>query len=141
MLGILVGILFDKLMYMLLLRMIQADVHFGFYISTSGILCSFILFFAIYVLIYVFSLVQVHIANPIELLNSDKVGEKEPKAKWILALIGLVCLITGYYMAVTITNPLMAFTMFFIAVILVVIGTYLLFTGRQCDIIKAVKEE
>lgn len=139
-LGILVGILFDKLMYMLLLRMIQADVHFGFYISTSGILCSFLLFFAIYVLIYVFSLVQVHIANPIELLNSDKVGEKEPKAKWILALIGLVCLITGYYMAVTITNPLTAFTMFFVAVILVVIGTYLLFTAGSVTLLKLLKK-
>lgn len=139
-LGILVGILFDKLMYMLLLRMIQADVHFGFYISTSGILCSFILFFAIYILIYVFSLVQVHIANPIELLNSDKVGEKEPRAKWILALIGLVCLITGYYMAVTITNPLMAFTMFFVAVILVVIGTYLLFTAGSVTLLKLLKK-
>ncbi len=138
--GILVGILFDKLMYMLLLKMIQADVHFGFYISTTGILFSFILFFAIYVLMYIFSLIQIHIANPIELLNSDNVGEKEPKAKWVLALIGIVCLATGYYMAVTITNPLMAFTFFFIAVILVVIGTYLLFTAGSVTLLKLLKK-
>ena len=67
--------------------------------------------------------------NPIELLKGGQVGEKEPKSKWVLALLGVLFLGSGYMMAMTISNPVDVVLWFFVAVILVILGTYCLFTA------------
>ena len=82
------------------------------------------LFGVIFLLILLNSVRQIYKSKPVELLRSDNMGEREPKAKWIFAVLGIICLGTGYYIAVTTTNPVAAFAMFFVAVILVIIGTY-----------------
>lgn len=134
------GILFDKLSYMILLRMLSFDAGFGFYISGSGIGYSLILFSLIYLLIYIFSYFQIQMTKPIELLHSQQMGEKEPKSKWLFTLVGIVCLSIGYYLAVSITDPLSAFTFFFVAVVLVILGTYLLFTTGSITLLKLLKK-
>ena len=138
--GIGAGILFDKLSYMILLRMLSFDAGFGFYISGSGIGYSLILFSLIYLLIYIFSYFQIQMTKPIELLHSQQMGEKEPKSKWLFTLVGIVCLSIGYYLAVSITDPLSAFTFFFVAVVLVILGTYLLFTTGSITLLKLLKK-
>ena len=138
--GIGVGILFDKLSYMILLRMLSFDAGFGFYISKSGIGYTLILFSLIYLLIYIFSYFQIQMTKPIELIHSQQMGEKEPKSKWMFTLVGIVCLGIGYYLAVSITDPLSAFTFFFIAVVLVILGTYLLFTTGSITFLKLLKK-
>lgn len=139
-LGIGIGILLDKAFYLLIAKMLNASIALGFYISYQSIVNSIILFFIIFLLMYVFSLIQINLSNPIELLHGDQHGEKEPKTKWLLALIGLICLGTGYYMSVSIQDPVTAFAFFMVAVILVVIGTYMLFTAGSIVILKLLRE-
>lgn len=139
-LGIGIGILLDKAFYLLIAKMLNASIALGFYISYQSIVNSIILFLIIFVLMYLFSLIQINLSNPIELLNGDQHGEKEPKTKWLLALIGLICLGTGYYMSVSIQDPVTAFAFFMVAVILVVIGTYMLFTAGSIVILKLLRK-
>lgn len=72
---------------------------------------------------------QIHRAGPIDMLRDSQAGEREPKTKWVMVILGLACLGAGYYIAVTTTNPLASLLMFFVAVLLVIAGTYLLFTA------------
>lgn len=139
-LGIGIGILLDKAFYLLIAKMLNASIALGFYISYQSIGNSIILFLIIFVLMYLFSLIQINLSNPIELLHGDQHGEKEPKTKWLLALIGLICLGTGYYMSVSIQDPVTAFAFFMVAVILVVIGTYMLFTAGSIVILKLLRK-
>ena len=94
----------------------------------------------IYVLIYFYSMIRIHISSPIELLHSSHMGEKEPKAKWFLSIVGILCLGIGYYLSITTKNPLTAFYFFFVAVVLVIIGTYLLFTSISVTFLKLMKK-
>ena len=138
--GILVGILFDKLMLLVLLSMFSVKIPLGFYISSASLNSTFILFAGIFLLIFLNSIRQIHLAKPIELLHGSSVGEKEPKAKWFLTLIGILLLGLGYYISLTTTNPLGAFGLFFVAVICVIIGTYLLFITGSITILKMLKK-
>lgn len=83
---------------------------------------------------------QVKLANPIELLRGGNVGEKEPKSKWLIAIIGLGCLAGGYYIAITTKSPLQVLSLFFVAVLLVIVGTYLLFISGSIVILKALRK-
>lgn len=139
-LGIGIGILLDKAFYLLIAKMLNASIALGFYISYQSIVNSIILFLIIFILMYLFSLIQINLSNPIELLHGDQHGEKEPKTKWLLAIIGLICLGTGYYMSVSIQDPVTAFAFFMVAVILVVIGTYMLFTAGSIVILKLLRK-
>lgn len=138
--GFTVGILLDKLMYVAVSRLIKADISLSFYISEKAILSTLILFGILFFLIFLNSLRLIHLSKPIELLKGGNIGEKEPKAKWILALLGAACLATGYYIAVTVKNPIMALSLFFIAVILVIIGTYMIFTAGSIAFLKVLKK-
>lgn len=138
--GLFTGILMDKLMYLIILRMINLDVSMGFYISKPAIKQTLLLFSAIFLIIFLNSIRQIHLAKPIELLQSKNAGEKEPRAKWILSILGLLCLAGGYYISVTTTNPTEALMYFFGAVVLVIIGTYLLFIAGSITLLKALRK-
>lgn len=139
-LGIGVGILLDKAFYLLIVKMLGAEITLGFYVSSQAIVQSVILFAIIYVLIYAFSLIQIKLSNPIELLHSDQTGEKEPKTKWIMTILGILSLSAGYYIAVTVNNPISALALFFVAVVLVIVGTYFLFTAGSIVVLKLLRK-
>ena len=138
--GTVFGILLDKLIYLILLKMLGAAVPMGFYISGSAIAKSLILTGAIFVLMLLNSIRLIHKARPVELLRSDSAGEREPKAKWALAVLGVILLGAGYYIAVTVKNPITAFMLFFVAVVLVIAGTYLLFTAGSIALLKLLRK-
>lgn len=138
--GILLGILLDKFMYLILINILGGSLPIGFYVSSSGIIKSLSLFGAIFLLILLDSIRQIYKSSPVELLKSSSAGEREPKAKWILAVLGIICLCTGYFIAVTTKNPVAAFMLFFIAVILVIVGTYLIFTAGSISMLKLMKK-
>lgn len=138
--GLFFGILLDKLMTLLLCKIISFSVPLGFYISTTGIMATVILFGCIIFLTLLFNLAKIHLAKPIELLNGRNVGEKEPKTKWFLTILGVICLVAGYYLAITVKSPLAAVFLFFVAVILVIIGTYCLFTAGSIAILKLLRK-
>ena len=139
-LGIAIGILFDKLMYLSVLKLMGVEISLGFYISWSSILSTIILFSIIFFIIFINSLRQVHLSNPIELLKSSNFGEKEPKTKWAMAILGFVCLGLGYYIALTTKDPVAAISLFFVAVILVIVGTYLVFTAGSIAFLKVLRK-
>ena len=138
--GILAGILFERIIFGCFSLLSQSSITMFFYVSSSSILHTIILFLIIYVLILFNSTRQIHLANPIELLHGSSYGEREPKSKWLLALIGLLCMGSGYGIAVTVKNPLSAFLYFFLAVVLVIAGTYLLFTAGSIVLLKLLKK-
>lgn len=137
--GIFIGVILDKLMYILILKIMKSEIPLGFYISQKAILSTIILFGILFTLIFLNSLRMIHLSKPIELLKGGNIGEKEPKAKWILALMGVICLGAGYYIAVTVKNPINALPLFFVAVILVIMGTYLIFTAGSIALLKILK--
>ena len=139
--GLLLGVALDKLMYMVILKWLGGQVSLGFYISWPAMLTVLALFAAIFLLIFLNSLRQIHLAKPIELLQGGNMGEKEPKTKWIMALLGAACLGVGYYLAVVTKNPVSAVMVFFIAVLLVILGTYMLFTAGSIALLKILRKK
>lgn len=137
--GLVTGVLFHKLACMLLYSMIGFNGGITFSFSKKGVMITAILFAIVYLLTYIYDLFQVQLANPIELLQSGNKGEREPKTKAIMAVLGVLCLGTGYFIAITTKNPIKALTLFFVAVILVIIGTYLLFTAGSIALLKILR--
>ena len=138
--GIIAGILFSKLLIMFLYRIINIKAQINFAVSTSAVVNTILIFGVLYFLTLIYNLMQVKLANPIELLRGGNVGEKEPKSKWLIAIIGLGCLAGGYYIAITTKSPLQVLSLFFVAVLLVIIGTYLLFISGSIVILKALRK-
>lgn len=134
--GIAAGILASKLALLLLLRLLHIPAVLGFYISVKGILVCLAMFGSIFLLILLLNLRRIHLSRPVELLRGNNTGEREPKAKWLMALVGFVCLGIGYYLAITTESPISAISIFLLAVILVMAGTYLLFTAGSIVILK-----
>lgn len=137
--GIFTGIVLDKLMYLMILKFMKAEIPLGFYISKNAIVSTVIIFGILFSLIFLNSLRMIHLSKPIELLKGGNTGEKEPKAKWLFALAGIIFLGAGYYIAVTTKNPVQALLLFFIAVVLVILGTYLIFTAGSIAFLKILK--
>lgn len=138
--GLAVGILFSKLLFLLLFKIIRFSVPLSFYVSWSSMTVTAALFFGIFFVTLLFNLLQIKLANPIDLLKGGNVGEREPKSKIIIALIGLIATGAGYYIAITTESPLMAIYLFFIAVLLVIVGTYCLFTAGSIAFLKILRK-
>lgn len=121
------GILLSKLAELCAAKMLSNQASLAFVIEPSAVRNTLFLTVLSFVLILLYSLGQIHVAKPIELLHGEKTGEKPPKARWILALIGVVLLGTAYYLAVTTREPVQALLVLFVAIVLVIVGSYLLF--------------
>ena len=134
--GIAAGIIGSKLALLLLLKLLHIPSVLGFYISVKGIFTCLFMFGIVFLMILFLNLAKIHLSRPVELLCGNNTGEKEPAAKWLMALIGFICLGAGYYLAVTTESPIKAITIFLLAVILVMAGTYLLFTAGSIVILK-----
>lgn len=140
-LGVTSGIIFSRLMFLLLSNLLHFEVPLNYFISTSSAIYTLVLFAIIFLLTLLNNLRHIHIAKPIELLQGGQVGEKEPKTKWILLLIGIVTLGFGYYLALFTDSPLIAVqSTFFLAVLLVIIGTYALFTAGTIALLKLMRK-
>ena len=125
-LGLFCGILFSKFAELGLMNMVNVDVNYNFFLEAGAIISTVKIFACTFALLFLNNLRQLFFTSTIELLGSEKAGEKPPKANWLLAIAGVVILGIAYYISVTIKNPLAAFSLFFIAVILVIIATYLI---------------
>ena len=134
--GIAAGIIGSKLALLLLLKLLHIPSVLGFYISVKGIFTCLFMFGIVFLMILFLNLAKIHLSRPVELLRGNNTGEKEPAAKWLMALIGFICLGAGYYLAITTESPIKAITIFLLAVILVMAGTYLLFTAGSIVILK-----
>lgn len=139
-LGLGLGIVFSRVLFWLLGLLLGTDLAVAFVIPVSAITSTLGLFGIIFLLTLCYNLLQVKLSKPIELLHGGETGEREPKAHWFLAVLGALLLGAGYYMAVTIQDPLSALVFFFVAVILVILGTYLLFITGITAMLKLLKK-
>lgn len=137
--GLVLGVLLSKLLFTVLLKLGGIAIPLRFAVEGSSLVFTALLFCAVFSLMLLFNLGQIRLANPIELLRSKETGEREPKTKWLMALAGAGCMSAGYYLALSIESPLAALMWFFAAVILVIIGTYLLFTTGSIMLLKLLR--
>lgn len=138
--GLLIGVILNKLMFMFLMKVLKFTIPYEFYVGVPSMLVTAVLFAAIFILLYIYSLFQIHLSNPVQLLKGGKVGEKEPKTRWFLAFIGFVFLSLGYAIAIGVKSPMAAIGLFFVAVILVMLGTYALFISGSIVLLKTLRK-
>ena len=139
--GILAGILFGKLVYLVLLKILHLKRDIVYMISPVSVGITAAIFGCIFFVIFLYNLVQMKLSNPIELLRGGNAGEREPKTKWLMTIIGSVCLAGGYYISLTTKEPLQAIGQFFVAVLLVVAGTYALFMAGSITLLKLLRKK
>ena len=137
--GLAFGLLFDKLMLLVLLKLFTAGVSFGFVITPIAVFLTILLFGGIFFLLLIYTVIKISRLKIVALLKEENNGEREPKARFILAILGLGLTGYGYYLAQTIQNPIKAITMFFIAVLAVIFGTYLIFMAVSITVLKLMK--
>ncbi len=138
--GLGLGILFSKLAELLATRMLRGNINYQFSIDPISIIVVLIVFAVIFTLILMNSLRQLFFSRPIELLRSSSVGEKPPRTNVPFAVLGLLLLGGAYYMAVTIEQPSAAIVAFMIAVIMVILATYLLFIAGSVVLCAALRK-
>lgn len=124
--GLAAGIAFSKLAELIFLNLLKSDSTFDLTVSSQGIGLCAIIFTVINILLFFNSLRQVRSSSAISLVKSEQTGEKPPKGNWIFGILGVLLLGGAYYISLSIKEPLQALTLFFVAVIMVIIGTYLI---------------
>lgn len=137
--GLLGGVVLHKLVTLALHKLLRLPVPFGMSVSLPGMALTAALFGGLILLTLLTNLNKVRVAKPIELLRGGNVGEREPKTRWLLTLLGIVTLGAGYIIAVRATNGVDAIATYFLAVFLVIIGTYCLFTAVSIFVLKALR--
>ncbi len=138
--GIIFGIIFSKLMYLILLKILNYDIRMDFEFAMDTLVYTVVFFLVIFCMTLVYNLFQIQLANPIELLHGGSHGEKEPKTKWLMTVLGIVLLGTGYLIAIKVERPLEAIQAFFVAVVCVILGTYSLFTAGSVALLKGLRK-
>ena len=140
-LGLACGVLLSKAVEMGATRILGGMADFGFSVDLSVFLDTIVLFVGIFFLVMMRMLVAILRSRPVEMLRSESVGEKPPKANWILALLGTALLIYAYYAAVTIDDPVTAVAGFFGAVVLVIAATYFLFIAGSVTLCRLLQKK
>ena len=137
--GIGLGIALSKLMFLLVQALMHIPTPIVFQVNQIPLLMTAGLFAAVFFCLLLYNRLQVHLSSPVNLLKGQQKGEREPKTRWLLTLIGIAAMGAGYWLAITVGNPLQALSIFFIAVILVIIGTYALFTAGSVAFLKMLR--
>lgn len=140
-LGIGIGIVFGKLVFLGLLKMLRLNVIIGMEFCVPAMGVSAAVFGVIFLLTFLNSVRQVYMVRPIELLKGGQSGEKEPKTKWLMTAAGIVTLIAGYGMAVGTRKASDSIFAFFGAAILVIIATFCLFTAGSIVLLKLLRKK
>ena len=138
--GLAAGVAISKLAELLLVNIMHGNVTFNFTVSPRAVLLTAAVFCIIHVLLLIKALLQIRTASAVNLFRSESAGEKPPRANWVLAILGLILLAVAYYLAVTIKQPLVAMAMFFVAVILVILATYLLFIAGSVAVCRMLQK-
>ena len=125
--GLIIGVALSKLAELGLAFFVESDAGYNFTVYPKSMLFTAIFFTCIFLLLLIKSVSQVGFSNPTELLNSESFGEKPPKANWLFGILGIVVLAAAYYISVSIKQPIAAIGWFFVAVLMVIAATYLIF--------------
>ncbi len=138
--GLLLGVLFHRLATIALVSLLKFSIPFSSSLSLPAMGSTAVFFGFLLLLALALNLLRVRVSSPIELLHGGNVGEKEPRTRWLMAVVGAACLGAGYFIAVTTKDPALAMAFYFLAVILVIIGTYCLFTAGSIALLKLLRK-
>ncbi len=138
--GMGLGILFSKLAELGLMNVLRGEISYRFTLPPDAIKYTLIVYGIIFGLLTLRSVLSIRKSRPLELLRRESIGEKAPRANWVLAVIGLVLLVGAYSISVSIMTPLAALVTFFIAVLMVILGTYLLFMSGSVVLCKLLQK-
>lgn len=138
--GLVLGVVFHKLATVALVALLKFSVPFHSSLSLPAMVVTAVFFGLLLLLALALNLFRVRLSRPIELLHGGSVGEKEPRTRWLLAVVGVLSLGAGYFIAVVTKDPAMALGLYFIAVLLVIIGTYCLFTAGSIALLKLLRK-
>lgn len=138
--GLIGGILLSKMAELFLIFILNGEVDYSLYINQDAFIDTWIIFIPIFALVFLKNLIKVRRASAVALLKNENIGEKPPKANYLFGIAGIVILTVAYYIAVSIENPLIAMAWFFIAVCLVIVGTYLLFISGSVMLCKILQK-
>ncbi|MBR4131528.1 MAG: FtsX-like permease family protein [Oscillospiraceae bacterium] len=140
-LGLLFGTLFYKACSLLICRLLHRDIVAGFYyLNAPTLLYPVLIFLALDCLAFLINSITIRRLKPVELLAASRTGEREPRIKWLVLILGVLTLGAGYYIALSVKSPLQAILLFFAAVILVIIGTYCLYITGTTFVLKCLKK-
>lgn len=123
-----------------LTKLLKFAIPFTAGISLPAVILSAVVFGALLVLALLLNLGRVGLSSPIELLRGGNTGEREPKTRWLLVVVGVAALGAGYFIAMTTSDPFSAIALYFLAVLLVIIGTYCLFVAVSVAILKTLRK-
>ncbi len=137
--GLALGVLLSKLALLALCRLLGAMVPFGFELSATGMVATAASFLVIFLLCLLGNLRRIGKSRPIELLHGENTGDREPKTRWFLAVVGVLSLGGGYVIASMVRDAIAALGLFFVAVLLVILGTFCLFTAGSIAVLKALR--
>ena len=138
--GLALGVALSKLAELGLMNLLRSRITYTFTVNAVSLLITLALFAAVHTLIFLHALWQLHRVSAVALLHSESVGEKPPRARWLLAVLGLALLGGAYWLAVSIREPLEALLWFFAAVLMVIAGTYLLFISGSVALCRALQK-
>ena len=127
--GLGLGALFDKLIFALLLKLMKMKVELVSTFQPIVFILVFIVFGAIFLGLIFINAFRIARMNALQLSREKASGEKKGRFLGFQTILGLISLVAGYYLAITVENPLSAVLIFFVAVLLVIFGTYLLFNA------------
>lgn len=137
--GLIVGIAIAKFLFLIFVNVI-GESYYNLEINPLAIIFVIETFFLIFTILFSHGALKILKTSPKELLTKTSKGEREPKGKIILTISSLMLLISGYYLALTVDNPVNALTKFFIAVLLVIFGTYLFYIAVTISYLKMKKK-
>ena len=137
--GMGLGTLLTRLMFLILRSLTKLDIPLQSQASPMAVIVTAALISVLFLLLFIYNALQVRLAKPIDLLHARQQGEKEPKARWLFTLVGLAAMGAGYFIALQVTNPVTALAYFFVAVLLVILGTYLLFMTGSIALLKTLR--
>lgn len=137
--GLGLGILFSKLAELAAVKILGSGAVYGFSVSLDAIVGALVWYAVIFAAILLNTLRQIHFSNPVALLRSETEGERPPKTNVPAAVMGLILLGGAYFMALTIKDPMGALLVFFVAVLMVIVATYLLFVAGSVVMCRLLK--
>ncbi len=137
--GLVLGVLLNRLAFALLLKAMRFNVPISYEFQIASVIIIGILFSGIFVFLMILNAIKIRVSRPLELLREKKSGEKTGRFLSIRALIGVAILGYAYYISQSIESPIKALGWFFVAVLLVVIATYILFDAGSIALLRFLK--
>lgn len=140
-LGVILGTILTKIAELALINAIKGEIDYSIPFSFDGLKITVLIYGSIFLLLMLKSLINVFKLKPLELFKSSNYGEKPPKSNIIFGIIGLVLIGVAYYIAISIKSPLTAIITFFFAVVMVIVGTYMLFVSGSVTLCRLLKKD